>query len=317
MARKKNRKGDPVHGWLNFNKPVEMTSTQAVGLVKRLFNAQKAGHGGTLDPLADGVLPIAFGEATKTSAYAMDADKDYTFTIAWGSSTTTQDREGEVVATSDGRASMEDIAAALETFVGDIEQVPPKFSAIKVNGERAYDLARDGEEVELQSRQVTLYEARLDEASTRDEAIIHVTCGKGFYIRSLVRDLAAKLDLEGHVSALKRTRVGNFEIENGQTPDMLDALADPEARRDVLVPIEAALDDIPAIEISSEGEMKLRNGNEFRLLPHEMSKFQTLRAELQGEDSDDRVALAMADGIALALGEIRAGFFKPFRVFQI
>ncbi|MDF1679759.1 tRNA pseudouridine(55) synthase TruB [Ponticaulis sp.] len=317
MARKKNRKGDPVHGWLNFNKPVEMTSTQAVGLVKRLFNAQKAGHGGTLDPLADGVLPIAFGEATKTSAYAMDADKDYTFTIAWGSSTTTQDREGDVVAQSGARASMEDIAAALATFVGDIEQVPPKFSAIKVNGERAYDLARDGEEVELQSRQVTLYEARLDEASTRDEAIIHVTCGKGFYIRSLVRDLAAKLDLEGHVYALKRTRVGNFEISEGNTPELLEAVSDLETRRRLLVPIEAALDDIPSIEISSEGEMKLRNGNEFRLLPHEMSKFQTLRAELQGEDSDDRVALAMADGTALALGEIRAGFFKPFRVFQI
>ncbi|MAI91140.1 tRNA pseudouridine(55) synthase TruB [Ponticaulis sp.] len=317
MARNKKRKGDPVHGWLNFNKPVEMTSTQAVAIVKRLFNAQKAGHGGTLDPLADGVLPIALGEATKTSAYAMDADKDYTFVISWGQSTSTQDREGEVTGSSDVRVPLDAVAEALAGFVGEIEQVPPKFSAIKVNGQRAYDLARDGEEVELKSRTVMLYEAKLDEASTTDEAVIHVTCGKGFYIRALVRDLAFELGMEGHVTSLKRTRVGGFELAQGSSKEEIEALEDPEARKALLVPIEASLDDIPAINISSDGEAKLRNGNEFRLLPHEMQDFQSQRSELQGDESDDRMALAMSNGQALAMGEIRAGFFRPFRVFQI
>ena len=156
LARQRKRKGDPVHGWLNLNKPVEITSTQAVSVVKRLFNAQKAGHGGTLDPLADGILPIAFGEATKTSAYAMDADKDYSFEIEWGKSTNTQDREGDVTAESDVRVSLDTVREVLAGFIGEIEQVPPQFSAIKVNGERAYDLAREGETVELKSRKVDL-----------------------------------------------------------------------------------------------------------------------------------------------------------------
>ena len=317
LARNRKRKGDPVHGWLILNKPVETTSTQAVGIVKRLFNAQKAGHGGTLDPLADGILPIAFGEATKTSAYAMDADKDYTFSIAWGASTTTQDREGEVTQRSDARASKEDITRALKGFIGEIEQIPPQFSAIKVNGERAYDLARDGETVELKSRSVELFDASLDPASTEDEAIIHVTCGKGFYIRALVRDLAAELGLEGHVSTLKRTRVGAFSLAESVSLQALEEMETVEARRDLLVPIQSALDDIPAIEIAPANISRLRNGNDVLLLPHEMQAFQTMRAELQGEDSDDRLALALSDGDALALGEVRAGHFRPSRVFQI
>lgn len=317
MARQKKRKGDPVHGWLNFNKPVEMTSTQAVGFTRRIMDAQKAGHGGTLDPLADGVLPIAFGEATKTSGYAMDADKDYTFHLSWGASTTTQDREGDVIATSDVRPIHAAIELALAAFIGEIEQVPPQFSAIKVNGERAYDLARDGEEVELKSRKVHLYEADLDPASTEDVAIIHVTCGKGFYIRALVRDLAEKLGAEGHVTRLQRTRVGDFRIENGVTPDQLEALETPEDRRDLLVPIEAALDDVPQLEILPQHIGKLRNGNAIPLLPNEVSDFKVQRAIHQGEESDDRLALAMSDGTALALGEVRAGQFQPVRVFNI
>ncbi len=316
MARQRNRKGDPVHGWLNFNKPEGMTSTQAVGFIKRMLNAQKAGHGGTLDPLAEGILPIALGEATKTSAYAMDADKDYTFHIAWGNSTSTQDREGEVIASSDVRPSPEQVAETLKGFIGEIEQVPPKFSAIKVNGERAYDLARDGEEVELKSRKVDLFEARIDPASTENEAVIHVTCGKGFYIRALVRDLAAELGAEGHVSVLKRTRVGAFEIGDAITQAALEAEEAVEVRRETLVPIETALDDVPAIEIMSSHITKLSNGNSVPLLPHELSAFKTRRAELQGDDSDDRLALALADGAALALGEVRAGQFHPARVFR-
>lgn len=317
MARQRKRKGDPVHGWLNLNKPYEMTSTQAVAIVKRLFNAQKVGHGGTLDPLADGILPIALGEATKTSAYAMDADKDYTFRIAWGSSTTTQDKEGEVTATSDARASLDDVRAALAKFVGDIEQVPPQFSAIKVNGERAYDLARDGETVELKSRAVTLYEAELDDASTQDEAIIHVTCGKGFYIRALVRDLAFELGLEGHVSALKRTRVGAFELEHAVSIDDLEAMEDALSRRDALIPIEEAIDQIPTVNISGQELARLRNGNDVLIMPHDMASYRDQRDELFGEDSDDRIALGLSDGKAIALGDVRAGRFMPSRVFQM
>lgn len=317
LARQRKRKGDPVHGWLNLNKPVDMTSTQAVGLVKRLLNAQKAGHGGTLDPLADGILPIAFGEATKTSAYAMDADKDYTFEIEWGSSTATQDREGEVLARSDARAELDSIRDALSGFIGEIEQIPPQFSAIKVNGARAYDLARDGETVELKSRKVELFEARLDEQSTRDKAIIHVTCGKGFYIRALVRDLAHELGLEGHVSALKRTRVGAFRIEDAVSTEALENLADDMACREMLVPIETVLDDVPKVEIDNAGYSKIRNGNDALLMPHIVSGFQQQRTALQGAESEDRLALAIYDNMAIALGEVRAGHFQPIRVFQV
>ncbi len=315
MARNKKRKGDPVHGWLVLNKPVDMTSTQAVGLTRRLLDAQKAGHGGTLDPLADGILPIAFGEATKTSAYAMGADKDYSFEIEWGASTSTQDKEGEIVARSDKRASLDEIREALTRFEGEIDQIPPQFSAIKVNGERAYDLARDGEEVELQPRRVEVLSIELDPLSSLDKALIHVTCGKGFYIRALARDLAAVLGVEGHVSSLRRTRVGQFSLENSVSPAELEEMADAPARRACLLAIETALEDIPFVEISSNELGKLKNGNDVLLMPHEMDAFRKQRADKQGEESDDRTALAMYDGLALALGEVRAGYFKPSRLF--
>src|SRR5262245_57903753 len=208
MSRRK--KGEPVHGWLILDKPEDVTSTQAVAICRRVFNAQKAGHGGTLDPLASGILPIAFGEATKTVGYVMEADKDYVFTIRWGSSTTTQDREGAVTGTSDVRPSQDAIVEALKGFVGEIQQTPPQYSAIKVNGERAYDLARDGEQVELEPRAVVVHAAELLDAPSSDLAVIGVRCGKGFYIRALVRDLALALGAEGHVAALRRTRVGAF-----------------------------------------------------------------------------------------------------------
>ncbi|MEM5515427.1 tRNA pseudouridine(55) synthase TruB [Henriciella sp. AS95] len=310
MARK--RKGLPVHGWLNVDKPVDVTSTQVVGILKRLFNAQKCGHGGTLDPLADGILPIAFGEATKTVQWAMDADKEYVFTVEWGRTTRTLDAEGDVVATSDVRPTQEGIEDALEQFEGDIEQVPPKYSAIKVDGERAYDLARDGEEFEIPSRKVTVYEARLLEMPDADHAVIHVRSGKGFYVRALARDLAATLGCEGHVSQLRRIRVG--VMHEGAAVKLAD-LEDME--RDellkTLAPIEAVLDDVPEVEISADDAAMIRQGRDIMLMPHVVEQW---RLE-KNPEPDNRLALAMDGDEAVAMGEVRAGRFQPNRVFQM
>jgi tRNA pseudouridine55 synthase len=319
MSRRK--KGEPVHGWLILDKPEGVTSTQAVAICRRVFNAQKAGHGGTLDPLASGILPIAFGEATKTVGYVMEADKDYVFTIRWGSSTATQDREGAVTATSDVRPSREAIEAALKTFIGDIEQVPPQYSAIKVNGERAYDLARDGEVVELAPRKVCLHEARLLDWLNPDECIISVKCGKGFYIRALVRDLAVALGAEGHVQALRRTRVGAFSADAAIQLSILEQMSDKAALDDTLVPLETALDDIPALAVTGEEASRLRQGREIVLLPHQVEAFREMRRPrtVNGEDAS-RICLAVErhgeEDLAVALGEVRAGRFMPVRVFN-
>ncbi|MCF6328852.1 MAG: tRNA pseudouridine(55) synthase TruB [Henriciella sp.] len=226
MGRQRKRKGDPVHGWLAVDKPRGVTSTRVVSILKRLYHAQKTGHGGTLDPLADGILPIAFGEATKTAQWAMDCDKEYVFTIEWGISTSSQDKEGEVIATSDVRPLRADIEAAIPAFIGDIQQVPPKYSAIKIAGERAYDLARDGEEFEIPSREVSVYEAELTDVPDADHAVIKVVSGKGFYVRAMARDLATVLGAEGHVSQLRRTRVGAMDEAASITLPALEALAD-------------------------------------------------------------------------------------------
>ena len=311
MARK--RKGLPVHGWLNVDKPVDVTSTQVVGILKRLFNAQKCGHGGTLDPLADGILPIAFGEATKTVQWAMDADKEYVFTIEWGRTTSTLDAEGEIVATSDVRPTQDAIEDALEQFEGDIEQVPPKYSAIKVDGERAYDLARDGEEFEIPSREVTVYEARLLEMPDVDHAVIHVRSGKGFYVRALARDLAAALGCEGHVSQLRRIRVGVMHEGAAVKLAELEAMESRDDLLKTLAPIEAVLDDVPEVEISAEDAAMIRQGREVMLLPHVVEQW---RLE-KDPDPDNRIALAMDGDTAVAMGEIRAGRFQPNRVFQM
>ena len=208
MARK--RKGDPVSGWICLDKPYDLTSTHAVSRVRRAFNAQKAGHAGTLDPLATGILPIALGEATKTVPFLMDADKAYRFTIAWGRTTATFDREGETLAESDVRPSALEVEALLPRFVGEIQQIPPAYSAIKVDGERAYDLARAGEVVELKARPVVIHSARVADASDPDHVTLEIECGKGTYVRAIVRDLAEGLGACGHVSDLRRTRVGGF-----------------------------------------------------------------------------------------------------------
>lgn len=314
MGRQRKRKGDPVHGWLAVDKPVDVSSTRVVGILKRLFNAQKAGHGGTLDPLADGILPIAFGEATKTAQWAMDCDKEYVFTIEWGSSTASQDKEGEVIATSDVRPTRAEIEAALPNFIGDIQQVPPKYSAIKVAGERAYDLARDGEEFDIPSRQVTVYEAELESVPDADHATFRVVSGKGFYIRALARDLAAALGAEGHVSQLRRTRVGALDHTVSVPLAALEALAEEtDTLRSKLLPLETVLDDVPTLAIDLSDAAALKQGREIVLLPHVVEQWRT---DAQSLDSD-RLALATCDFQAVALGEVRAGRFQPKKVFQL
>ena len=316
MGRRR-KKGLPVHGWLNLDKPEDITSTQAVGKTRWLLKAQKGGHGGTLDPLASGILPIAFGEATKTVPFIMDADKDYRFTIRWGASTTTQDREGDIVATSGVRPTKAQIEAVLDQFVGEIDQVPPKFSAIKVDGERAYDLARDGEDVELKSRKVMLYSINLDSLPSEDLAVFSVTCGKGFYIRALVRDIALALGAEGHVAALRRTRVGAFSEDDALTLEKFEEIGDRDALEAELLPVETALDDIPALAITEDEASRLRQGREIVLLPHQVEAFRDMRRSRQNDGEDaSRICLALAGEQAVALGEVRAGRFKPVRVFN-
>ncbi|MEO0549631.1 MAG: tRNA pseudouridine(55) synthase TruB [Pseudomonadota bacterium] len=314
MSRQRKRKGDPVHGWLAIDKPLDVSSTQVVGRLKRLFNAQKAGHGGTLDPLANGILPIAFGEATKTAQWAMDCDKEYVFTVEWGSSTASQDKEGEVLATSDVRPSKAEIEAALPDFMGDIQQVPPKYSAIKIDGERAYDLARDGETFEIPSREVTVYEVELVAIPDPDHATIRVVSGKGFYVRAMARDLATALGAEGHVSQLRRTRVGALDETLALTLEQLEALADDQdALRNKLMPLQTVLDDVPALEIDASDRAMIKQGRDIVLLPHLVEQW---RSETDA-DPDNRLAMTLCDGLAVALGEVRAGRFKPSRVFQL
>ena len=316
MGRRK--KGDDVSGWVVLDKPDDMTSTHAVSAVRRIFNAQKAGHSGTLDPLASGVLPIALGEATKTVPWLMEAQKTYLFTIKWGVSTETQDREGKPIAESAARPSADAIRAALPAFVGEIEQIPPQFSAVKVDGERAYDIARSGETVELEPREVTVYQAELIETQGEDYATFLVRSGKGFYIRALVRDLAAKLGVEGHVWTLRRTAVGPFHENDSVTLDALEDLRHKGAASERLKPVETALDDIPALAINGEDAFKLRQGRPIVLLPHvvEALKPKFRSRTVAGQDAS-RAAVALFQGKAVALGDVRAGRFEPTRVFHI
>ncbi len=311
-------KGLDIDGWIILDKPEDVTSTDAVARVRRIFNANKAGHAGTLDPLASGVLPIALGEATKTVPYLVEAEKSYVFTVRWGVSTATQDREGAIMAQSDVRPTPDAIRAALTAFEGKIEQVPPAYSAIKVEGARAYDLARAGETVELKSRTVVLHAIELLETPSPDESVFSMRCGKGFYVRALVRDLAAALGAEGHVAALRRTCVGPFHVDHAVPLDDLVELGHKGAASERLEPVETALADIPALAISGEDASKLRQGRPIVLLPHVVetlkSKFQT--RTVSGQDAS-RAALALCEGKAVALGDVRAGQFKPIRVFHL
>ena len=316
MGRRK--KGRPVSGWIALDKPFDVTSTQAVSRVRRLFDAQKAGHAGTLDPLATGILPIALGEATKTVPFLMEADKAYRFTVEWGRSTTTLDAEGEVTATSSVRPSPDAVSEALPAFVGEISQVPPAYSAIKVDGERAYDLARDGVEVELKPRTVVIHEARLVSAPDPDHAEIEIVCGKGTYVSAVVRDLAERLGACGHVSQLRRTRVGRFDEARSITLERLEDLCHRGAGLEALLPVETALDDIPALAVTDEDAFRLSQGRPIVLLPRQV---ETLRARLKpltigGQDAS-RTVLATNGGRASALCEMRAGRLSPVRVFHL
>ena len=315
MGRRK--KGFDVDGWVALDKPEDVTSTDAVAKVRRIFNANKAGHAGTLDPLASGVLPIALGEATKTVPWLMEADKAYTFDILWGVSTDTLDREGAVIAESAVRPEAPAIASALARFVGEIEQTPPLYSAIKVDGERAYDLARAGETVELKARPVVLHEASLVEAGP-EQATLSIRCGKGFYVRALVRDLAAALGAEGHVGRLRRTQVGPFKVESATPLDVLVDLSHKDAAFERLSPVETALADIPALAITDEDAFKLRQGRPIVLLPQVVERLKPLfrPRTIAGQDAS-RAAMAVHAGRVVALGDVRAGQFKPTRVFHV
>ncbi|WP_282008017.1 tRNA pseudouridine(55) synthase TruB [Brevundimonas aveniformis] len=309
MGRRK--RGLPVHGWVCLDKPLEMGSTQAVSRVRRLFDAQKAGHAGTLDPLASGILPIALGEATKTVPFMQDARKTYRFVIEWGASTTTQDREGEVIARSGVRPEPEQVAAALTTFVGDIDQVPPAFSAVKVDGARAYDLARDGQTVELKSRPVTIHQASVTAVPDLDHVEITVLTGKGVYIRSLARDLASVLEAEGHVSLLRRERVGPFGLENAVGLEFLEDLVHRGAASEGLLPITTALDDIPDLAVTDEDAFRLRQGRSIVLLPRQM---EAIQARLS---AGSQTVSAVQGNEPVALCSLKAGRLEPDRVFNL
>jgi tRNA pseudouridine55 synthase len=316
MGRRK--KGLPVSGWVALDKAYDQGSTQAVGRVRRLFDAQKAGHAGTLDPLATGVLPIALGEATKTVPFLMDARKGYAFTIAWGASTTTQDREGDVVARSDVRPSRNAVQAVLDRFIGEVQQTPPAYSAIKIDGERAYDLARSGIEVELKARTVTIHDLRIAEAIDPDHIALEMDCGKGTYVRSVARDLAEMLGACGHVSALRRTRVGPFGAKEAISLEKLEALIYEGRGSEALLPVETALDDIPALAVTNEDAFKLKQGRSIVLLPRQVETLRPLLIPrtIGGQDAS-RIVLAIHGGQATALCEMRAGQLSPTRVFHL
>jgi tRNA pseudouridine55 synthase len=298
---------NPVHGWLVLDKPYGMTSTQAVGKVRFLFNAEKAGHGGTLDPLASGLLPIALGEATKTVSHAMDGRKIYRFTAHWGEERTTDDLEGEVSATSAKRPSRDEIESILPRFTGEIMQAPPAFSAIKVDGERAYDLARAGEAVDLAARPVFIEELKLV-AAEADHATFEVTCGKGTYIRSLARDMGRALGSAAHVSMLRRVAVGPFTEAHMISLENLMELSHKapggNAVNGALLPIETVLDGIPALAIDADQARRLRLGQP------------VLLRGANAPIAEDAV-LVTSGGKPVGIGLIEQGSLKPKRLFNL
>lgn len=308
MARK--RRGQPVHGWLVLDKPLGMSSTRAVTIVRRLFDAEKAGHGGTLDPLASGILPIALGEATKTVAWAMAARKTYRFTVRWGEARETDDAEGAATAVSDRRPSEAEIRAALPAFIGDVSQRPPAYSALKVGGERAYDLARAGEAVDLGTRLVRVEGLRLLAMTDPDHADFEAEVGKGTYIRALGRDLALKLGTFGHLSALRRTQVGPFGEARAISLDKLTSLGHSPPPFEHLLPVETALDDIPALALTEAEADRLRCGQ--AVLPLRP----TDRAFMLELGNGQRIRATCGTKL-VALAEIADGALRPVRVLNL
>ncbi len=307
MARRRN--GLPIHGWIAFDKPVGMTSTQAVAAVRRASGAAKAGHGGTLDPLASGMLPIALGEATKTVAWAMSGAKRYRLTIRWGVATATDDAEGAVTQTSEVRPSDEAVHAALPHFTGEIMQVPSTYSAILVDGRRAYDLARAGEVVELAARPVRIDAIEVISLSI-DEAILEVGCGKGTYMRSLARDLARHLGTCAHLVALRRLCVGSLALDRSISVDKLDELGHNDRLSEHLLPIETVLDDIPALALTEAEAVRLRHGQ----IVQPFSPTDRARIDQLGNGSIVSVSTA---GRLFAIAETDAGSLRPVRVLNI
>ncbi len=303
---KKNR--NVVNGWLVLDKPVGLTSTDALTRVKRILNPQKAGHAGTLDPLASGCLPLAFGEATKTVPYVMDGRKVYRFTVSWGTETATDDTEGAVTATSDVRPDADAIRDILPEFTGVIEQVPPQFSAIKVDGARAYDLAREGETVELAAREIDVHRLDLVDCPDADTAVFETECGKGTYVRALARDMGRRLGTCGHVATLRRLLVGPFGEDDMITltelREMADEAADIADVIDELTPIETALESLLEVPVSLNDEGRLRHGQ---------------GVILRGRDAPvlSGDVYATAQGRLVAICEVERGEMKPKRVFNL
>ena len=315
MGRRK--RGNPVHGWVNFDKPLGMTSTQAVGKVRWLYGAQKAGHAGTLDPLASGILPIALGEATKTVPFLVEASKTYTCEIGWGVRTDTLDAEGDVVAQSSVRPTTAQIEAALPAFIGEISQIPPAFSAIKIGGERAYDLARAGQAPKMKARSVTVHNIGLLKPKP-DSAVLQIHCGKGTYIRSLARDIAIALGTEGSLTMLRRNSVGPFTEAEAFSLDALEDLRHKGGVLGALLAVSTALDDIPALAVTADEQFDLKHGRAIALHP---SAFDVLKPAFRprqiGDLDASRYVLIKHDDQDIALCEARAGWLKPKRVFNL
>jgi tRNA pseudouridine55 synthase len=289
-----------VHGWVVLDKPAGMTSTRAVSRLKRAFNAKKAGHAGTLDPLATGVLPVAFGEATKTVPFVQDGEKIYRFTVRWGAETDTGDSDGKVCAQSEARPAAAEIVALLPRFTGTILQLPPSYSAIKINGARAYDLARGGQAPELSARPVRIHAIDLIKVLP-EEAVFEARCGKGAYVRAIARDFGRSLGCYGHVSALRRTRVGPFfEVDAVTLPNLND---DDASRAEALRRVEAGLMEVPRIMVDSSDAARLRRGQPVLLRGHNAPA--------------DGFAYAACCGVVIAVGAVEKGELVPSRVFNL
>ncbi|GFE49140.1 tRNA pseudouridine synthase B [Roseobacter cerasinus] len=301
MGRK--RQGRDISGWLVVDKPAGPTSTAIVNKVRWALNAKKAGHAGTLDPEATGVLAIALGEATKTVPYVTDALKAYEFTVRLGQATNTDDAEGEVIAESDARPDETQIKAALSAFIGDIQQVPPQFSAVKIDGQRAYKRARDGETMEIAARPLYVESLLLIDMPDADHVTLELTCGKGGYVRSIARDLGQALRCYGHVRELRRIWSGPFEAADGLSLEQIEEMARTPALDDHLRPVEMALADLPEVKATAEGAARLRNGNPGMVLASDVD---------YGEE-----AWASHDGQALAIGRYKSGELHPSRVLNI
>ena len=298
MTQRKSKR-QIVDGWVVLDKPVGMTSTQAVSRLKYIYNAAKAGHAGTLDPLASGILPIAFGEATKTVPFVQDGEKAYVFTVRWGVETDTDDADGKTVKTSDARPEASAVQALLPRFTGDILQTPPMFSAIKIAGERAYDLARDGAQVELKPRPVTIHRLEILEF-TGDETRFLMECGKGAYVRAIARDLGRLLGCFGHVTALRRTRVGPFVEEDSFTFEEIEAEG---GAGEALLSVEAGLMELPCVVVDRDSAARLRRGGSLIL---------------RGRDAPiGGVVYAACGGTPIAFGEVVEGALTPSRVFNL